>query len=121
MLGTIAWIAVTNLIGYMGWGDKVTIFYISMVVAAVMGLYSFTLPIRRQQLLAAFLQHRSLVKTHSCCSKQVLSHLLYRIGAHLHPAFFYYAMANPSITDAYKMHSLQPTRGNRCRLLFCGK
>ena len=44
VFGTIAWIAVTNLIGYMGWGDKNTIFYISMFTAAAIGLYSFFLP-----------------------------------------------------------------------------
>ncbi|HET9434890.1 MAG TPA: MFS transporter, partial [Chitinophagaceae bacterium] len=44
LMGTIAWIAVTNLIGFMGWGDQSTIFYISMITAAVIGLYAFTLP-----------------------------------------------------------------------------
>ena len=43
LLGTIAWIAVTNLVGYMGWGDKNIFFYVSMITAIAMGLYSFSL------------------------------------------------------------------------------
>src|SRR6185295_572349 len=44
VMGTLAWIAVTNLIGYMGWGDKNTILYVSMITSVIMGLYAFTLP-----------------------------------------------------------------------------
>mgnify|MGYP003352604136 CR=1 FL=1 len=41
VLGTIAWIVVTNLVGYMGWGDKATIFHVSTVTAIAIGLFAF--------------------------------------------------------------------------------
>ncbi len=44
MLGTVAWIVVTNIVGFYGFGDKVTIFQLSMYSAVVLGVLSFFLP-----------------------------------------------------------------------------
>jgi nucleoside transporter len=44
VLGTVAWIAVTNLIGYLAIGDKVDIFQIAMFTSLAWALFSFTLP-----------------------------------------------------------------------------
>lgn len=44
VMGTIAWIAVTNLIGLLNLGDKVTIFQISMFTSVILGVLAFTLP-----------------------------------------------------------------------------
>ena len=44
VLGTVAWIVVTNIVGYYGFGDKVTIFQLSMYSSAVLGVFSFFLP-----------------------------------------------------------------------------
>ncbi len=44
VMGTVAWIAVTNLVGFMNVGDQVTIFQISMFTSLVLGLLAFTLP-----------------------------------------------------------------------------
>jgi nucleoside transporter len=44
VLGTIAWIVVTNIIGWYGIGDKVAIFQIAMFTSIVWGVFSFTLP-----------------------------------------------------------------------------
>ena len=41
---TVAWIVVSNIIGFYGFGDNVMIFKISMVTAAILGVYSFFLP-----------------------------------------------------------------------------
>jgi nucleoside transporter len=103
VLGTVAWIAVTNLVGLMGWGDKNTIFYVSMVTAVVMGIYSFTLP------------HTPPVQKGPVSFGQIMgkdafvlfrnrSFTVFFIASILIciPLSFYYAMANPSITDAYK-------------------
>ena len=44
VLGTIAWIVVTNIIGFYGLGDKVAIYQIAMFTSVAWGLFSFTLP-----------------------------------------------------------------------------
>ena len=44
VLGTIAWIVVTNIIGFYGIGDKVTIYQIAMFTSIAWGLFAFTLP-----------------------------------------------------------------------------
>ena len=103
VLGTIAWIAVTNLVGFMGWGDKVTIFHVSMITAAVIGLYSFTLPDTPPTI-------KGPVSAAQIAGKDALvlfkdrSFFIFFIASVLIciPLSFYYAMANPSITDAYK-------------------
>ena len=44
VLGTVAWIVITNIVGYYKIGDQVTIFQIAMYIALFFGLFSFTLP-----------------------------------------------------------------------------
>ncbi len=44
VFGTIAWIVVTNIVGFYGFGDKVTIFSLSMFTSIALGIYAFTLP-----------------------------------------------------------------------------
>jgi MFS family permease len=44
VLGTIAWIVVTNIIGFKKIGDSVTIFQIAMFTSIAWGIFSFTLP-----------------------------------------------------------------------------
>ncbi len=44
VFGTIAWVVVTNIIGYYSLGDKVDIFQIAMFTSIVWGIFSFTLP-----------------------------------------------------------------------------
>lgn len=103
VLGTVAWIAVTNLVGYMGWGDKSTIFYVSMITAAVIGLYSFSLPNTPPTVKGPVSFGQILGKDAFVLFKDrsfaifFLSSVLICI-----PLSFYYAMANPAITDAYK-------------------
>lgn len=103
VLGTIAWIAVTNLVGYMGWGDKATIFYVSMITAAVIGVYSFTLPNTPPSVKGPISAAQIVGKDAFVLFKN-RSFLIFFIASVLIciPLSFYYAMANPSITDAYK-------------------
>jgi nucleoside transporter len=102
VLGTIAWIAVTNLVGIMGWGDKDTIFYVSMFTAIAMGLYSFTLPDTPPTIKGPVSAAQILGKDAFVLFKD-RSFLIFFIASVLIciPLSFYYAMANPSITDAY--------------------
>mgnify|MGYP006274001797 CR=1 FL=1 len=103
VLGTVAWIAVTNLVGYMGWGDKVTIFHVSMVTALVIGLFAFTLPKTPPTISGKVSAGQILGKDAFVLFKD-RSFSIFFISSVLIciPLSFYYAMGNPSITDAYK-------------------
>ena len=100
VLGTVSWIIVTNIVGYYGFGDKVTIFQLSMYSAIVLGIFSFFLPdtppkattsTSFSQILG--LDAFKLFKDRSFAIF-FLSSVLICI-----PLSFYYAMANPSLTD----------------------
>jgi len=103
VLGTLAWIAVTNLIGYMGWGDKNVFFYVSMVTALAMGLYSFSLPPTPPSIKGPVNFGQIIGKDAFVLFKD-RSFSIFFISSVLVciPLSFYYAMGNPSITDAYK-------------------
>jgi nucleoside transporter len=103
VLGTIGWIAVTNLIGYMGWGDKNNIFFVSMVTAILIGLYAFTLP-HTPPTMKGPVSFGQIVGKDAFVLFRDRSFTIFFISSVLIciPLSFYYAMANPSITDAYK-------------------
>lgn len=103
VLGTIAWIAVTNLVGYMGWGDKNTIFQVSMVTSVAMGLYAFSLP-DTPPVAKGKVSFGHIVGKDAFVLFKDRSFTIFFISSVLIciPLSFYYAMANPSITDAYK-------------------
>ena len=103
VLGTIGWIAVTNLIGYMGWGDKNTIFFVSMVTAILIGLYAFSLP-HTPPTMKGPVSFGQIVGKDAFVLFRDRSFTIFFISSVLIciPLSFYYAMANPSITDAYK-------------------
>ncbi len=103
LLGTIAWIAVTNLVGYMGWGDSVTIFHVSMFTAVGIGLFAFTLPKTPATITGPVSFGQVLGKDAFVLFKD-RSFSIFFIASVLIciPLSFYYALANPSITDAYK-------------------
>ena len=44
VVGTIAWIVITNIIGFYAVGDKVTIFQIAMFTSIAWAIFAFTLP-----------------------------------------------------------------------------
>lgn len=103
LMGTLAWIAVTNLIGFMGWGDKSTIFYISMATSVAIGLFAFTLPDTPPTIKGPVSFGQVIGKDAFVLFKN-RSFLIFFISSILIciPLSFYYAMGNPSITDAYK-------------------
>jgi len=41
VFGTIAWIVIVNIVGWYGWGDKVTIFQVAMFLSLALGIFSF--------------------------------------------------------------------------------
>ncbi|MEY3955568.1 MAG: hypothetical protein RLZ73_22 [Bacteroidota bacterium] len=100
--GTIAWIVVTNIIGFYALGDKVAIFEIAMYTSFLLGIYSFTLPNTPPkgdknasvgQILG--LDALKLFKDRSFLIFFISSILI------CIPLSFYYAMANPSLTDSH--------------------
>ena len=103
VLGTLGWIAVTNLIGYMGWGDKVTIFHVSMFTSIGIGLYAFTLP-KTPPTITGPVNFGQILGKDAFVLFKDRSFAIFFISSVLIciPLSFYYAMANPSITDAYK-------------------
>jgi nucleoside transporter len=103
VFGTIAWIAVVNLVGFMGVGDKVTIFQISMISAGILGVLSFFLPdtppVRGQKVTIGQILGKDALVLFKDRSFAIffISSILICI-----PLSFYYTWANPSLTDAYK-------------------
>ena len=101
VLGTVAWIVVTNIVGYYGFGDKVSIYQLAMYSSVVLGVFSFFLPntppnpssgASFSQILG--LDAFKLFRDRSFAIFFVSSVLI------CIPLSFYYAMANPALTDS---------------------
>ncbi len=99
--GTIAWIVVTNIIGFLNIGAEVTIFEISMFTSLGLGIYAFFLPDTPPKATASAsvaeilgLDALQLFKDRSFAIFFISSILI------CIPLSFYYALANPSLTEA---------------------
>jgi nucleoside transporter len=104
VFGTIAWIAVVNLVGFMGVGDKVMIFQISMVSAVILGVLSFFLPKTPPTATGPSTFSQIIGKDAFVLFKD-RSFLIFFFSSVLIciPLSFYYTWANPSLTDGYKL------------------
>ncbi len=104
VFGTLAWIVVGNIVGFMQVGDQVVIFQIAMISAAFLGIMAFFLP------------NTPPTSTGSASFSQIIgkdafvlfkdrSFSIFFISSILIciPLSFYYTWANPSLTDAYKI------------------
>ncbi len=100
VVGTIAWILITNVIGYYALGDKVAIFEISMYISLAWGIYSFFLPDTppKADKEATFGQ---IIGTDALVLFKDRSFLIFFISSVLVciPLAFYYAHANLSLTE----------------------
>lgn len=101
VMGTVAWIAVTNIIGYYEIGGTALIFKISMFTAAFLGVYSFFLPDTPPKPTS----HTSFADILGLDAFKLFkdrSFAIFFISSLLIciPLSFYYAMANPSLTDS---------------------
>ena len=105
VMGTIAWFVVTNFVSYLNAGDQSTIFYISMIASIVLGLYSFILPNTPPKATdkPTFLK---IIGADAFVMFKDRSFLIFFISSILIciPLSFYYAMANPSLTDSGMTH-----------------
>jgi nucleoside transporter len=104
VFGTIAWIAVVNLIGFLGVGDKVDIFNISMISAAILGVFSFFLP-STPPVSTGKISFGQIIGKDAFVLFKDRSFVLFFLSSILVciPLAFYYTWANPSLTDAYKI------------------
>ncbi len=100
--GTIAWIVVTNIIGFYALGDKVAIFEIAMYTSFLLGIYSFTLPDTppKGDKNASVAQILGLDALRLFKDRSFLIFFISSILICI-PLSFYYAMANPSLTDSH--------------------
>ncbi len=101
VLGTVAWIVVTNIVGFYGFGDKVTIFQLSMYSAIVLGIFSFFLPNTppKASVATSFSQILGLDAFKLFKDRSFAIFFLSSVLICI-PLSFYYAMANPALTDA---------------------
>ena len=101
VLGTVAWIVVTNIVGYYGFGDQVTIFQLSMYSAVGLAVFSFFLPNTPPKATgsASFAQILGLDAFRLFKDRSFAIFFLSSVLICI-PLSFYYAMANPSLTDA---------------------
>jgi nucleoside transporter len=101
VMGTISWFVVTNFVSYLGVGDKSTIFYISMLSSLVLGGYAFTLP-NTPPKATDKPTFAKIIGADAFVMFKDRSFLIFFISSILIciPLSFYYAMANPSLTDS---------------------
>lgn len=101
VMGTVAWIVVTNIIGFYALGDKVAIFQIAMISALVVGVFSFFLP-DTPPTSNKNVSFSQIIGVDAFRLLKNRSFLIFFISSILIciPLSFYYAMANPSLTDA---------------------
>jgi nucleoside transporter len=103
VLGTISWIVVTNIVGWMAVGDKVTIFQISMITSVVLGIYCFFLPDTPPRAKGQSTTFGQIIGADAFVLFKDRSFLIFFISSVLIciPLSFYYNLANPSLTDSH--------------------
>jgi nucleoside transporter len=101
VLGTIAWIVVTNIIGFYGLGDKVAIYQIAMFTSIAWGLFSFTLPDTPPKATGKATASQ-ILGTDAFVLFKDRSFTIFFISSVLVciPLAFYYAHANLSLTES---------------------
>ena len=102
VMGTVSWIVVTNIIGFMAVGDKSTIFQIAMFAAVVQGLFSFLLPETPPKVSTEKPSFAQILGADAFALFKDRSFTIFFIASVLIciPLSFYYSMANPSLTDS---------------------
>lgn len=102
VLGTIAWIVVTNIVGFYGLGDKVAIYQIAMFTSIAWGLFSFTLPDTPPKATGKATVSQ-ILGTDAFVLFKDRSFLIFVISSVLVciPLAFYYAHGNLSLTESH--------------------
>ncbi len=102
--GTLAWIFITNVVGFYGVGDKAAIFQIAMGAALLIGVFSFFLPDTPPKATGPVTFGQIIGKDAFVLFKD-RSFAIFFISsiAVCIPLSFYYTWANPSLTDSYAL------------------
>lgn len=102
VVGTIAWIVITNIIGYYAVGDKVTIFQIAMFTSVAWAIFAFTLPDTPPKATKST-SFGQILGTDAFVLFKDRSFLVFFICSILVciPLSFYYAHANLSLTESH--------------------
>ncbi len=102
VVGTVAWIVVTNIVGYYGVGDKVTIFQIAMFMSVAWGLFAFTLPDTPPKATGPATVSQ-ILGTDAFVLFKDRSFSIFFVSSVLVciPLAFYYAHANLSLTESH--------------------
>ena len=103
VLGTIAWIVVTNIVGFYNFGGDVRIFKLSMVTSILFGIYSFFLPDTPPKAKGERISFAKIIGADAFVLLKDRSYLIFFIASVLIciPLSFYYNLANPSLTDSH--------------------
>ena len=103
VLGTIAWIVVTNIVGFYNFGGDVRIFQLTMVTSIIFGIYSFFLPETPPRAKGEKVSFAKIIGADAFVLLKDRSFLIFFVSSILIciPLSFYYALANPSLTDSY--------------------
>lgn len=101
VMGTVAWIVVTNIVGFYDWGGESMIFELSMYASILLGVFSFMLP-NTPPKPSTNTSISSILGLDAFQLFKDRSFLIFVISSILIciPLSFYYAWANPSLTDA---------------------
>ena len=101
VLGTIAWIVVTNIVGFYGIGDKVAIYQIAMFTSIAWGFFAFTLPDTPPKATGKATVAQ-ILGTDSFVLFKDRSFSIFFVSSVLVciPLAFYYAHANLSLTES---------------------
>lgn len=102
VVGTIAWIVITNIVGFYAVGDKVTIFQIAMFTSVVWALFAFTLPDTPPKATKST-SFGQILGTDAFVLFKDRSFLVFFVCSILVciPLSFYYAHANLSLTESH--------------------
>jgi nucleoside transporter len=102
VIGTIAWIAVTNIIGFYKVGGEIMIFQIAMVTSILWGIYAFTLPDTPPKATGEA-SVAQILGTDAFVLFKDRSFTIFFISSVLVciPLAFYYAHANLSLTESH--------------------
>jgi nucleoside transporter len=102
VVGTIAWIVVTNIVGFYAVGDKVTIFQIAMFTSIAWAIFAFTLPDTPPKATKST-SFGQILGTDAFVLFKDRSFLVFFICSILVciPLSFYYAHANLSLTESH--------------------
>jgi len=103
VFGTIAWIFIVNLVGFLGVGDKVMIFQIAMVIAGFLGIFAFFLP-NTPPSSSGPISFAQIIGKDAFILFKNRSFTIFFISSILIciPLSFYYTWANPALTDNYQ-------------------